>query len=307
MNTNKLYIDRALQTETDTRAFRSVLMAVFCSLGLSWYLAQHQPIIHDYFFAPAESKQSIVKVKFTENKKVVSKTPAPAKLNKRPTGNGGSGKSTRKGNPKAIRETSVLALITARNHSLNQSAYDLMSKKLHNDVEKTLASHARILTHGNTTFGAKRPGALYGSYNGTVGSGNSGGIEDAIAGLMGTPGALQTRTVGKMAPPRASDIFMPDNAGGRSSQEIMQVVRARTPGLRHIFNKYLKQHADLAGKVTLQFTILAGGEVVECRVVDSTLGDADFADDVRSTVATWKFKVIKTGNTTVTIPFTFSE
>ena len=87
----------------------------------------------------------------------------------------------------------------------------------------------------------------------------------------------------------------------------MKVVRQRTPGLRHIYNKFLKKKPGFQGKVTLKFTIAPGGEVVSIAVVSSTTGYTEFDSEIKGAVGRWTFSKVKSGNTTVTIPFTFSE
>ncbi len=87
----------------------------------------------------------------------------------------------------------------------------------------------------------------------------------------------------------------------------MKVVRQRTPGLRHIYNKFLKKKPGFQGKVTLKFTIAPGGEVISISIVSSTTGYGEFDAQVKSAVSRWTFSKVKSGNTTVTIPFTFTE
>ncbi|MCL2283872.1 MAG: TonB family protein, partial [Fibromonadales bacterium] len=95
--------------------------------------------------------------------------------------------------------------------------------------------------------------------------------------------------------------------GSRSKAEIMAVVNARMPGLRNIYNKYLKLKPGFSGKVTLKFTIAPGGDIVSIAIVSSTTGYSEFDNAVKNMVATWKWKQIKSGNTTPTIPFNFTE
>jgi TonB family protein len=87
----------------------------------------------------------------------------------------------------------------------------------------------------------------------------------------------------------------------------MQVVNARTPGLRTIYNKYLKTDPNLKGKVTLKFTIAPSGDSISISIASSTTGNSAFDKDIMNTVKRWKWKKIKSGNTTPTIPFNFSE
>lgn len=59
--------------------------------------------------------------------------------------------------------------------------------------------------------------------------------------------------------------------------------------------------------MTLKITIAPDGEVSKISVASSTTGYKDFDDEIKDAVRCWKFSKVKSGNTTVTIPFTFSE
>jgi TonB family protein len=112
---------------------------------------------------------------------------------------------------------------------------------------------------------------------------------------------------GSLKAPSARDIDMGNGDSSRSKAEIMAVVNARMPGLRNIYNKYLKLKPGFNGKVTLKFTIAPGGDIVNISIVSSTTSYSEFDTAVKNMVATWKWKVIKSGDTTPTIPFNFTE
>ena len=124
--------------------------------------------------------------------------------------------------------------------------------------------------------------------------------------LGGGGGGIAPRAKGNIKTPSARDIDM-GSGGSRSVADIMKVVRQRTPGLRHIYNKYLKKQPGFSGKVTLRFTIASGGDIISISVASSSTGFAEFDNAVKNTVKRWTFSKVKSGNTTVTIPFTFSE
>ena len=103
------------------------------------------------------------------------------------------------------------------------------------------------------------------------------------------------------------------NSCSRSASDIMEVVRQRMPGLRHIYNKFLKQQPHFHGVVSLRFTIAPGGEIISISIASSTTGYGEFDNEIKTAVSRWNFGKFKCddGNvaneTTVTIPFTFSE
>jgi len=139
------------------------------------------------------------------------------------------------------------------------------------------------------------------------GSGGSGNIGDQLSDLMGgSAGGIGTKSKGSLKAPSARDIDMGAD-DSRSKAEIMAVTNARMPGLKNIYNKHLKLKPGFSGKVTLKFTIAPEGGITGIDIVSSTTGYAEFDNAVKNFVATWKWKQIKSGDTTPTIPFNFEE
>ena len=81
----------------------------------------------------------------------------------------------------------------------------------------------------------------------------------------------------------------------------------RTPGLRHVYYKYLKKNSELQGKVTLKLTIAADGRVTDVSIVSSTMQNRKFDAEIQKLVGSWVFLRVKSGETIVSIPFTFFE
>ena len=133
----------------------------------------------------------------------------------------------------------------------------------------------------------------------------SGGISDQRGGLLGG-GFIGTKSKDGVKAPNARDIDIGNDAA-RSKAEIMTVANQRMQGLRNIYDKYLKLKPDFTGNVKLEFTIAASGDIVGINIISSTTGYDEFDNDVKNMIATWKWKTIKNGNTTATIPFNFAE
>ncbi|SOE79407.1 TonB family C-terminal domain-containing protein [Fibrobacter sp. UWT3] len=134
------------------------------------------------------------------------------------------------------------------------------------------------------------------------------GYGDGLAGLYGGfGGGIATKAKGNIKTPSARDVEINSGGGSRSAADIMKVVRQRTPGLRHIYNKFLKIKPGFQGKITLKFTVAPRGEVISVSVVSSTTGYGEFDAQIKEAVGNWTFNKVKSGNTTVSIPFTFSE
>ncbi|MCQ2089847.1 MAG: TonB family protein [Fibrobacter sp.] len=173
-----------------------------------------------------------------------------------------------------------------------------------NDEGKDYAG-LNVKNKENSAYSGRR-GKIDGGFNEGYAEVGSGGVGDGFAGLLGGGGGgIATKAKGSIKTPSERDINM--SGGSRSAADIMKVVRQRTPGLRHIYNKFLKHRPGFAGKVTLKFTIAPGGEIISISVASSTTGYKDFDDEIKLAVSHWKFNRVENGNTTVTIPFTFSE
>ncbi len=175
-------------------------------------------------------------------------------------------------------------------------AYDLMkNQKFTKDIDQVLKDVENLQKNGKTVLGGRRDKT-------------DEDIGDGLAGLLGGDGGgIATKAKGSIKTPSERDIDIGAGGGSRSAADIMKVVRQRTPGLRHIYNKFLKKKPGFQGKVTLKFTIASGGEVISISIASSTTGYGEFDGEIKNAVSRWKFSKVKSGNTTVTIPFTFSE
>lgn len=104
---------------------------------------------------------------------------------------------------------------------------------------------------------------------------------------------------------QSSDVKVTGN--NRMAADIMKVVKQRTPALRNIYNKYLEKDPAFEGKVVLKFTIGTNGDVLSISIVSSSTNNDKFDKEIKKKVSSWNFGKAEGGNTTVTIPFTFSE
>jgi TonB family protein len=212
-----------------------------------------------------------------------------------------------------VLNTSFLHLVQSRTQKANKSAFDLLGKDFIKDISKTL-EHTRLVKSGNTKIASPR-GKLGGlGFNefgyGGDGDGTGEGIGKTIEALLGIGGPPRITGAGlkaKSTPVRHGEIDMGLSAAGRSLAEIQRLIRARTPGLRSVYNRYLKQVPGFSGKVNISFTITPSGEIVNAKLVASSTGVPGFDEAVLQKIMTWKFPAVKSGNTTISIPFTFSE
>lgn len=95
-------------------------------------------------------------------------------------------------------------------------------------------------------------------------------------------------------------------AGSRSVADVLKVVKQRTPGLRHIYDKFVKKNKScFQGKVALKLTIDSSGYITNVSIASSTTGTGEFDNEIKTAVSKWRFNNVASGNTVVTIPFVF--
>lgn len=298
----------ALMPESDKKMATIAGASVLVALALSFWASMYEVVVDEVIFDSSEGPDLTAQMTMDEKKeekKEEKKKEEPKKPRKKA---GGGGKPRGKGQPNAPQTRGVLKLLTAQTKTASAAAYDLMkNQKFTKDIDKVLKDVAGLQTTGKTVLGGRR-GKADGGFNEGYAEGGAGGIGDGLAGLFGGGGGgIATKAKGNIKTPSARDIDMGAGGGSRSAADIMKVVRQRTPGLRHIYNKFLKKKPGFQGKVTLKFTIAPGGEVISISIASSTTGYGEFDAQIKGAVSNWTFSKVKSGNTTVTIPFTFSE
>jgi TonB family protein len=292
--------------ESDKRAASFMGGFAVFSFLLAFLATMYEASVDEIIFESIESEDLSASMKLDEKKE--EKKEEKKKAEKPRKKEGGGGKPRGKGQPNAPQTRGVLKLLTAKSSKSNFSAYNLMNdKNFAKDLDKVLKNVAGLQTSGKTELGGRR-GAADGGFNDGYAEGGSGGLDGMLGGLMGGGGgSIGTKAKGGIKAPSAKDIDMGSGDGSRSRNEIMAVVNQRVNGLKSIYNKYLKNKPGFSGKVTLKFTIAPSGDITSISVASSTTGYPEFDNAIKDQVSKWKWKAIKSGNTTPTIPFNFSE
>lgn len=131
-------------------------------------------------------------------------------------------------------------------------------------------------------------------------------IDDLIAGI----GAAETQTLSKKGSfiiqrPESIEGAASSNAK-RDDRAISNVVSSHKTSIRMSYEKYLKRDPNLAGKVTVRFTISAAGTVITVLILENTTGNGQLERDIIRKVKMWRFEPIADGDVTVTYPFVFA-
>ena len=208
--------------------------------------------------------------------------------------------------PAKVAGTLAVKLISSISNRSDFSAYDLIGKTLKN-LDQDKLEHAAVLTRTGETRLSGRPGMQ--RQNGPEGydPGGTGGVEGIeMPGFTGTSLPPRARPDQEIAAIVSIDMRASETI--RSSASILAVIRSHAPGLRHLYNTYLRTQPGMRGKVTLRFAIAPSGQVVDVGLESSTTDAPGFDKLVAEKVMAWRFEPVKgIGNDMVTVPFNFSE
>jgi TonB family protein len=94
-------------------------------------------------------------------------------------------------------------------------------------------------------------------------------------------------------------------AAGRSEEEIALVFDRNKGAIYALYQRALRTNPMLQGKLVLEFTIAASGEVTRCRVVSSELHDPALEREIVARVMLFRFAPEKVDPTTATKPIDF--
>lgn len=131
-----------------------------------------------------------------------------------------------------------------------------------------------------------------------VGTGSA-GISNANTsrGFGGGAGSLtghDTSTVNSRiaAAAAASNVSRTGNSGkgARGNEEIELIFDRNKGAIYALYNRALRDMPELQGKLVLELTISPAGDVTECRVVSSELGDAELERKIVARVRLFKFE-----------------
>jgi protein TonB len=91
----------------------------------------------------------------------------------------------------------------------------------------------------------------------------------------------------------------------RSREEIELVFDHNKGAIYGLYNRALRERAELQGKLVLEFTIAPAGEVTMCRIVSSELNDPDLESKICSRVKLFHFDSKDVESITTTKPIDF--
>ncbi|OGJ87515.1 MAG: hypothetical protein A2487_06110 [Candidatus Raymondbacteria bacterium RifOxyC12_full_50_8] len=298
-----------------------VIMAIFLAIGMMlgvWFSTMEVvEVVSDFFenLPPELTAKLVVDVKKDEKKeekkekkkedKMKKKVLKAQELRAKATGGVGKGDIRQK-----VTQKGLLAIVSGKASSNAVAGAAFQNNVFSKDLDAILDNVGGLKTAGQSAVG--RMGKAGGQFNmGYTGGGGAGGIDDLLNGLAGEAAGvsgLRSRSRDIDLPNSASFWNSQDGLNGRNPQDIYRVVMQHIGGLRHEYNKRLRDKPGLKGKITVKFTIAQSGRVLMCKLVESTMGDPTLEQSVVEKIKTWKFgPCSKCGIATVTYPFAFSQ
>lgn len=212
-------------------------------------------------------------------------------------------------NPASVMNNSVLDKINTASDGMLGEAVDASQE---NVVDAILAGGGGSLKKGDRGGrGASGDGDRMSGMGGVGfgsggragwGTGNGGTRQGKMAlGAGGTGKGIATRA--KIEPPKPSDVELGGEAGSRSPESILRVIRAHIGGFRYTYEKYLKENPGIGGKISLKFTISPAGDIIAINIASSNTGNSGLDDEIKDKARRMKFDQIEKGNVTVTYAF----
>lgn len=124
---------------------------------------------------------------------------------------------------------------------------------------------------------------------------------------------------GAVSAPVGDELKLADDVE-HDKYSVLKVIRQRTPGLRHIYNKHLKKNRvksclknnhddikpDFNGMIVFKLNVNADGSVQKAEIQSSNTGNKDFDDEVKRALSHWKFPKLKSSEVVI-FPLVFFE
>jgi len=138
------------------------------------------------------------------------------------------------------------------------------------------------------------PGGFAASDGGIPTGGPDGGPLVADIGRTTGRDLNDLRFTDKPLDPRVMEL-PPRLSGELDEKTVQQYIRRFLSGIKWCYQDRLQSNRKLGGKVTLAFTILPNGSVLDPRTVNSSLGDATLEQCIATKMARWRFPSPKDG------------
>jgi hypothetical protein len=93
--------------------------------------------------------------------------------------------------------------------------------------------------------------------------------------------------------------------GARSEVSLYAVLQKNLGRLQYIYEKYLRQHPTIGGKVEVEVIIKSDGAVGKVTILSSEISLPAFLDELTAAIRRWRYDVIDEGKVRVVYPLVF--
>jgi TonB family protein len=197
-------------------------------------------------------------------------------------------------------EGSHLASIFGRDTAAGMDAENVLGGLIGNQIGEAYGVGGLGLVGTGTGGGGTGEGTIGLGNFGTIGKGGGGGNGSGYGRGAGGLGGRRAR---------APDVI-PGQANVRGSLDkeiIRRIIRRHINEVKYCYETELTKKADLAGRISVQFTIAATGTVIASVLQSSTMGNIRVENCVVQAVRRWEFpKPLGGGIVIVSYPFNFT-
>jgi TonB family protein len=197
-------------------------------------------------------------------------------------------------------EGSHLASIFGRDTAAGSDAVNVLGGLIGNEIGEAYGVGGLGLVGTGTGGGGTGEGTIGLGNFGTIGKGGGGGNGSGYGRGAGGLGGRRAR---------APDVI-PGQANVRGSLDkeiIRRIIRRHINEVKYCYETELTKKADLSGRVSVQFTIAATGQVIASVLQSSTMGNLRVENCVVQAVRRWEFpKPMGGGIVIVSYPFNFT-
>jgi TonB family protein len=197
-------------------------------------------------------------------------------------------------------EGSHIASIFGRDTALGTDAENVLGGLIGNQIGEAYGIGGLGLVGTGAGGGGTGEGTIGLGNLGTIGKGGGGGSGSGYGRGAGGLGGRRAR---------APEV-MPGQANVRGSLDkeiIRRIIRRHINEVKYCYEQELTRKPELGGRVAVQFTIAANGQVVASVLQNSTMGNVRVETCVVNAVRRWEFpKPLGGGIVIVTYPFNFT-
>jgi len=159
-------------------------------------------------------------------------------------------------------------------------------------TEQTRSERAMLTSKVGAGSGGINNAALSRGYGGSTGALKDQGTTQ-VSSSLGVGTGQETRRVGT------------SGKGARSREEVELEFDRNKGAIYSLYSRALRENPDLKGKVVLEITIAASGEVTNCKVLSSELNDPDLERKLVARIKTFRFQPREVESLTLTKPIDF--